>query len=84
MQLWAALLLLRAGAGTADAAARATVAPGYPIPSALPPHSWDTVGHKLFIHGCKADGLFNASELALAARFPLMTVEKGQFVPAVR
>lgn len=50
----------------------------YPVPSALPPHGWDTVGHKLFIHGCKATGLFNSNELHLAARFPLMTVEKGQ------
>ena len=39
-----------------------------------------TLAHslKVFIHGCKAQGLFNASELALAAKFPLMTVEKGQ------
>jgi hypothetical protein len=44
----------------------------------LPPHSWDTVGHKVFIHGCKREGLFNASELQLAAKFPLLTVEKGQ------
>jgi hypothetical protein len=50
----------------------------YPVPSKLPPHSWDTVGNKLFIHGCKADGLFNASELALASKFALLTVEKGQ------
>lgn len=50
----------------------------YPIPSALPPHSWQTVGQMLFIHGCKAEGLFNASELALASKFSLMTVEKGQ------
>jgi hypothetical protein len=38
----------------------------YPVPSALPPHSWDSVGHKLFIHGCKADGLFNNTELVNA------------------
>jgi hypothetical protein len=50
----------------------------YPVPSSLPSHEWTTVGHQLFIHGCKADGLFNQSELALAARYPLMTVEKGQ------
>lgn len=76
MQLSAALLLLRAAAAaTAVAAPRAA---GYPIPSALPPHSWATVGNKLFIHGCNADGLFSPSALALAAKFPLMTVEKGQ------
>ena len=50
----------------------------FPVPTALPPHGWETVGQKLFIHGCKAEGLFNASELALAAKFALMTVEKGQ------
>ena len=50
----------------------------FPVPTALPPHSWDTVGHKVFIHGCKREGLFNASELQLAAKFPLLTVEKGQ------
>ena len=55
-----------------------TSASAFPVPAALPPHGWGTVGDKLFIHGCKADGLFNASELALAARFGLLTVEKGQ------
>eukprot|EP01052_Picozoa_sp_SAG31_P078184 SAG31_NODE_37662_length_302_cov_1.009852_1_plen_60_part_01 len=44
----------------------------YPVPSALPPHGWATVGHKLFIHGCKAEGLFSRSELSLAAKYPLM------------
>ena len=63
--------LVLAAAGFASEAA-------FPIPSALPPHSWENVGAKLFIHGCKADGLFNASELALASKFSLMTVEKGQ------
>ena len=75
MKPWAALLLLHAAAAALPPPAAGG---GYPIPSALPPHSWTTVGHKLFIHGCKADGLFNASELALAAKFSLMTVEKGQ------
>ena len=50
----------------------------FPVPSALPPHNWDTMGGKLFIHGCKTEGLFNATELALAAKFGLLTVEKGQ------
>ena len=75
MKPWAALLLLHAAAAALPPPAAGG---GYPIPSALPPHSWTTVGHKLFIHGCKTDGLFNSSELALAAKFPLMTVEKGQ------
>ena len=61
--------------GSSAAAALAT---SYPVPTALPPHSWDSVGQKLFIHGCKKDGLFNSSELALAAKYSLMTVEKGQ------
>ena len=50
----------------------------FPAPSALPPHSWETVGDKLFMHGCNADGLFNASELELATRYSMLTVEKGQ------
>lgn len=61
--------------GSSAAAALET---SYPVPTALPPHSWDSVGQKLFIHGCKKDGLFNSSELALAAKYSLMTVEKGQ------
>jgi len=52
--------------------------PDYPVPSKLPPHSWSSVGQKLFIHGCNKAGLFNASELALAAKYSIMTVEKGQ------
>lgn len=50
----------------------------YPLPDNLPPHSWETVGHRVFIHGCNKAGLFNESELALAAKFQIMTVEKGQ------
>jgi hypothetical protein len=50
----------------------------FPVPTALPPHSWQTVGDKTFIHGCNADGLFNASGLALASKFAMLTVEKGQ------
>ena len=53
-------------------------ASAFPVPSALPPHGWGTMGDKLFIHGCKAEGLFDPSELALAAKFGLLTVEKGQ------
>ena len=50
----------------------------FPVPTALPPHSWATVGDKLFMHGCNADGLFNASELERATRYSMLTVEKGQ------
>jgi hypothetical protein len=56
------------------------VTSAFPVPTALPPHSWKTIGDKTFIHGCKAEGLFNASELALASKFPVLTVEKGQGV----
>lgn len=93
----------------------ATSAPSYPVPASLPPHSWNSVASKLFIHGCKATGkilaidhlfmytsgcifpppslppthptdllnlpfagLLNETELALAAKFPMLTVEKGQ------
>ena len=62
---------------TAPLAAAASAA-SYPVPSSLPPHSWTTIGNKAFIHGCKKDGLFNSSELELAAKFSLLTVEKGQ------
>ena len=64
--------------GRSSVAGAASPPRHYPVPTALPPHAWDSVGHKLFIHGCKKEGLFNASELALAAKYPLMTVEKGQ------
>lgn len=70
--LLARLLLVAVGTGAPSAAL------GYPVPTALPPHSWDSVGQKLFIHGCKKEGLFNDTELALAVKYPLMTVEKGQ------
>lgn len=69
----AALLLL-----TAAVSAKGETESAWPVPTALPPHSWATVGNRVFIHGCKSSGLFNTSELALAARFPLLTVEKGQ------
>lgn len=42
------------------------------------PHDWASLSHRVFIHGCKREGLLNASELALAAKFPILTVEKGQ------
>jgi hypothetical protein len=64
--------------GRSSVAGAASPPRHYPVPTALPPHAWDSVGHKLFIHGCKKEGLFNTSELALAAKYPLMTVEKGQ------
>ena len=69
----AALLALPAAAAGVEAPP-----PAGPLPTALPPHSWDTVGQKVFIHGCKAEGLLSAEELAVAAKFPLLTVEKGQ------
>ena len=50
----------------------------FPAPTSLPPHSWKTVGDKLFLHGCNADGLFTPSALKLATRFSILTVEKGQ------
>ena len=69
-------------ATTATAAGLATTAShsitSYPKPTKLPPHSWESVGKKVFLHGCKADGLFNASELELASKFAILTVEKGQ------
>jgi hypothetical protein len=80
------LLLLICAAGavgasvplTAPSALSAPSAPSFPVPTSLPPHSWTSVASKVFIHGCKASGLFNEEELSLAAKFPLLTVEKGQ------
>lgn len=77
MRMQLSFLLLGVGAAAASRAA-SLLKSSYPVPSALPPHSWDSVGQKVFIHGCKASGLFNATELATAAKFSLMTVEKGQ------
>ena len=50
----------------------------YPKPTGNLPVSWDAMRNRVFIHGCKAEGLFNATELALAAKYPFLTVEKGQ------
>eukprot|EP01079_Euglenida_sp_SAG-EU17-18_P008962 gene8962-1607_t len=63
-----AIVTVTAGLAVAD----------YPRPGALPPHSWDTVGNKVYIHGCNSEGLLSPSELALVAKYPLVTVEKGQ------
>ena len=51
------------------------------LPSVLalaPKHSWDTVGHMTFFHSCNESGLFSEAALDTIARFPLVTVEKGQ------
>ncbi len=55
-----------------------STANAYPKPDALPPHNWSSVSGRLYIHGCKADGLLNSTELDIAAKFALLTVEKGQ------
>eukprot|EP01063_Lacrimia_lanifica_P017667 TRINITY_DN24701_c0_g1_i1.p1 TRINITY_DN24701_c0_g1~~TRINITY_DN24701_c0_g1_i1.p1 ORF type:complete len:412 (+),score=99.13 TRINITY_DN24701_c0_g1_i1:71-1237(+) len=62
----------------AAAVAQCNADAAYPIPSRLPPRNWETVGGRAFLHGCNPEGLFNASELALAAKFAFLTVEKGQ------
>eukprot|EP01047_Picozoa_sp_COSAG01_P043094 COSAG01_NODE_3807_length_5677_cov_7.965041_3_plen_118_part_00 len=50
----------------------------WPAPSSLPPHSWASVGDKVFIHGCHSAGLLGGRQLQLAKKFALLTVEKGQ------
>jgi hypothetical protein len=62
----------------ATSAATALALANYPKPSLTPPHDWSSVGQRVFLHGCKRSGLLNASELELAAKFPVLTVEKGQ------
>ena len=42
----------------------------------MPKFSWDTV--PLFIHMCNASGPFNEATAKYIARFPLVTIEKGQ------
>ena len=56
----------------------ATSSCAYPTPADIPPHSWTTVGDQLFLHGCNKDGLFNGTQLSLARKFSILTVEKGQ------
>ena len=43
-----------------------------------PKFSWDFVGNMSFIHLCNESGLFNAEALDTIAKFPLVTIEKGQ------
>ena len=49
------MLLLFIGVCIGRAAA---LAPSYPVPTSLPPHGWTSVSKKLFIHGCKASGMY--------------------------
>ncbi|KAJ9448857.1 hypothetical protein DIPPA_10058 [Diplonema papillatum] len=46
----------------------------------MPVFSWDTV--PVFIHMCDPEGPFNTSELEYLAKFPMVTVEKGQGINA--
>ena len=78
IQLLLCAATVAASSGVLPKAVSTPTTPPYPVPSAMPPRGWNTVGEQVFIHGCKADGLFNATELAVATKFPLMTVEKGQ------
>lgn len=48
----------------------------FPVPTAFPDFSWDRV--PVFIHGCEGSGALNDSQLALLAKFPIVTIEKGQ------
>ena len=56
---------LRLGVGMAAVAATSA----FPVPSALPPHGWGSVGDKLFIHGCEFNRRCN-SVLPCDARAP--------------
>ena len=69
---------LLAAAVTAAVGTKVSGVHPYPVPSALPPNSWGTVGGKLFMHGCNKDGLFDSDGLKLASKFSFLTVEKGQ------
>ena len=43
-----------------------------------PSFSWDTVGSMSFFHSCNESGLFSDEALDTIAKFPFVTVEKGQ------
>jgi len=43
-----------------------------------PRHSWDYVANMTFFHSCNESGLFNEEALDTIARFPMVTIEKGQ------
>eukprot|EP01084_Bolivina_argentea_P033010 61086_1 len=46
----------------------------------MPSFSWDTV--PVFVHMCNASGPFNDSTIEYLARYPMVTVEKGQGINA--
>ena len=43
-----------------------------------PRHSWDTLSTMSFIHLCNESGLFSERAMDTIAKFPLVTIEKGQ------
>jgi len=43
-----------------------------------PKHSWDTLSSMSFIHLCNETGLFSDRAMDTIAKFPLVTIEKGQ------
>lgn len=43
-----------------------------------PNHSWDTLGGMTYFHSCNESGLFSERALDTIARFPMVTIEKGQ------
>jgi len=43
-----------------------------------PRHSWDYVANMTFFHSCNESGLFIEEALDTIARFPMVTIEKGQ------
>ena len=63
-------------AATAVALA-ATLAAGAPSPPAF---SWDTVGKMAFYHSCNFTGPYTDEALQVVAKFPMVTIEKGQQV----
>ena len=46
----------------------------------MPSFSWDTP--PVFIHMCNATGPFNETSLQFIAKFPMVTIEKGQGINA--
>ena len=49
-------------------------------PPAPPSFSWDTVGHMAFYHSCNYTGPYTDEALQTVAKFPMVTIEKGQQV----
>jgi hypothetical protein len=70
------LLLFVCIATTTGRASSVAAGQEFPIPSQLPPRSWDSVGSMAFAHLAKREGPLNSSDAEFLARFSMVCFEK--------